>query len=176
MVPGDAGIGACEGALRPPLEREVVPQEGQVPGLGRAVGQGLEVGLGRHDQQHAEDERHQKALDPQPREGPVAHPPLVAFAQQEIHRQPRDQEHQRHAPLVEHHHRRLQPGRDVLRFHVPAPGHVEHAHVVEDQQPEGDGPQGVDVVAAAIRGCGHGGFLLCLPVPDCARPSPARPP
>jgi hypothetical protein len=85
--------------------------------------------------------------------------------QEEMHRQARDQEDQVHAPTVHREHGQLQPFEKVGRLQVPVPvvaAHVEHAPVVEDEGGEGDGTQGVDVVASGGHGAGPLGVAATL--------------
>lgn len=116
-----------------------------------ALGEQLEIGLRCAHHQHAEDNRHE-----QPHEAPRYELAQPALVDGEAQRDARDQEQQRQAPRVDQRHHQFQPRPGMRAFHVPAPRHVEHADVVEDQETEGDDAQPVEIVAALRTDGGKG--------------------
>ncbi|MNT12606.1 hypothetical protein D3C72_1475370 [compost metagenome] len=145
VVPGDAELRPRERALGPRrAHRQVAQQEGAEARRHQPAGHALGVGLVGHDHRHAKGQRQHQPQAPAAQQAPGALTPA-----QETERHARDQEHQVHAPQVQHPHRPRQPLGRVRALQVPGPvGHVVHAHVVEDDEQEGEGAQGVDVVAA----------------------------
>ncbi|MEL7449240.1 MAG: hypothetical protein AAFN78_08520 [Pseudomonadota bacterium] len=148
MVPGDANVGPCKGPFRPADKTEVGAQECEVSRLDDAVLKGLEVSLRWHDQEHAKHQRQPQPNDPAPGK-PAIVTGTPALLQHKADGKTGNQEDQRHAPLVHERHDRLQPVKRILRLHVPAPAHVKHADVVQNEQPEGEHAQRVDIVPAA---------------------------
>src|SRR5207342_338484 len=159
VVPGEAVFPAVERPRRPRRAGVVAREEGPEPRRDQPVRHALGVRLDRHDHQHPEHQRQQQAPGAQADEAADR-----GVAHQEMHRQPGDQEDQVHAPAVDQQHRQLDRFGGVEALEVPAPvfaADVEHGPVVEDEQGEGEGAQGVDVVAAGRQqGVGHGGGPL----------------
>ena len=127
--------------------------EGQVPRpeVPEAAGVALFLNhlgpaLRRHDDEHPEEQRDQQAA-----RALLGQKAGFKLGRHEPGGDARDHEQQGQAPRVDHTHDRFKGWPEVLALHVPVPGHVEHAKVVEDEQQKGAHAKGVEVVAA---GCG----------------------
>ncbi len=150
VVPGEAMLPAVEGILRPLSPAEVIGEEVQVAGFDCPVGDALHIRLHGHHHQAPEGQRKQQSPAALGDEAAGAR-----VAQQEMHGQAGDQEDQVHPPAVHEQHRDLQPFAEVAALEVPVPvlaADVQHAPVVEDEQGESEGAQGIDVVAALVHG------------------------
>jgi hypothetical protein len=94
--------------------------------------QNLVIGLRRHDHEHAKNQRRQ-----QPQGTGSQQLTCGQFAEHELRRRPGNQKQQRQPPRIEQQHQRFQLRNPVRALDMKAPGHMEHADVVEDQEPEG---------------------------------------
>ncbi len=165
MIPGDAVFPTIETAGRPRAHLPVAQQEAAEPGGDLAVAHALAVGLHRHHHEHAEQQGRQQPPAATQREAPGR-----GLRLRQSDRNAGDHEQQRHSPPVEHDHRPLQPLGRVHALEVEPPvGHIGHAHVVEDQQGEGENAQGIDIVAAL----GHGRWLVKEWLHPARGPAPA---
>lgn len=124
------------------LRVEVEHRPGELAGLAQLV-----IGL-----------RHDPGIDPEQQGGAEADDALPGEAAKscglvggEADGDAGNQEQQRQSPRVDQAHHRLERRRRMAAFYVPAPGHVEHADVIQDQQAEGDDAQPVEVVASRRR-------------------------
>jgi len=113
-------------------ERQIVPDVkiGEAGGVTEALND-LEVGLRRHDHEHAKDQWDQESCRARADEGTE-----VVLAQHETGGDAGNQKQQRQPPGIDDQHQGLEPSQPVLALDVKPPGHVEHADVVEDQEPE----------------------------------------
>ena len=110
----------------------------------------LDPALRRHDHRHAEQERAEQPRGARGEErARIAHP-----AQQRVAGEARDDEQQRHAPRIDRQHRNRRAVHRVGQRYVKAPGHEDHADMVEDEQCEGADAKPVHPVMAA------GGVLM----------------
>jgi len=131
---------------------QVQGHEAQVAAVEADVLDDLEIRLGRHHDQHPEQERQQQAQAAPAQEGRGAQ-----AAQRHGGGHAADQEQQAQAPWGRQQHEGLEAGAGQVAFHVPVPADVVHAHVVEDENEEGEDAQPVEEEQARGRcGCVHG--------------------
>ena len=176
MVPGGEDQARPRGRAEAPVAAEVQRQEFQVAALIAHLLDHLPVGLRWHDHQHSCDERQAQSRQP------AAEPPPGPAAQRNRCHGAGDQEQQAHAPRVDEPHPGLESGAGRGALEVPVPAHVVHAHVISDEKPKGEKPQGVQERQAGVgpkrRVCGGRAGSWChlsLPRDGSAAPSAARP-
>ncbi len=142
MVPGREQK-AWAGTAELCTKRKIVPGiEIEKPGRIAEAFDDLLIGLRRHDHEHAENQRDQEPARPCAQEWPDP-----VFAEHESGCGPGDQKQQRQSPRVEHQHQGFQCYNPMGALDVELPGYVEHADMVEDQQPEGADPDPIEVDA-----------------------------
>ena len=61
---------------------------------------------------------------------------------------------ERQAPRIDQPHQRLDCRGGVNALDVPSPGHIEHADVIENQEPQGEHAHPVEVVPSVGREAG----------------------
>ena len=145
MVPGrhDQAVAVQAEAA---VAGQIFGEEGEIAGIIAKLLDDLVIGLRRHDHQHAKEKRRQQPRRPRPRQ-----PAGRELVRHEAGRSARDDEQQGQPPRVGEEHQRLDRMAGGGALHVPVPAHVEHADVIEDQQPEGRNPDPVEVVLASLR-------------------------
>ena len=142
------------------VQGHAVPQArgaelGQPPGTEgsreAALLEGLDPGLRRHQDEDAEEQgRDQSAQALSDRPGGRRAP------HHEPQGDPRDHEQKGQSPGVGDQGRQPQARHGVRAVHMPVPGRIDEADMVEDEHAEGGDADPVDVCAALVFGGAHG--------------------
>ena len=166
MVPG-RHVEAVAVAAEAWIGGKIAAPEGEIGiGIGDLLDH-LVIALRRHDHEHGEDERDEQPQGALPGQAAGGH--LVGH---EPGRRAGDEEKQGQPPGTGEQHQGLEGVAGMIALHVPVPGHVEHADMVEDQEAEGGDAQPVEVDQSGGGGSGirHSGLLqrACLHLsPGC---------
>ncbi len=132
VVPGrheQATVVVAEAAVA----AQVQGHEAQVAAVEADIFDHLAIRLGRHHDQHPEQQRHEQAQAAPANEGGG-----VQASQGHGRGHAADQEQQAQAPWGRQQHAGLEARAGQVAFHVPVPADVVHAHVVQHEDEEGE--------------------------------------